>query len=166
MSVTFHDILVVYYKEAQQLYNNIDSQQYTIRLGENPNENVAEIYNNDKKIMSSKYELLGIYDETTNLFVWGSSIIPANKNDTLRVRDIREYSSKIKSFILNKKFSDVGFLERLLYYLSENIVYIIRENISDLTMLCVFVSKKFVVFKSNANTNVTSIYLLTDVLSY
>jgi hypothetical protein len=127
---------------------------------------VAEIYNNDKKIMSSKYELLGIYDETTNLFVWGSSIIPANKNDTLRVRDIREYSSKIKSFILNKKFSDVGFLERLLYYLSENIVYIIRENISDLTMLCVFVSKKFVVFKSNANTNVTSIYLLTDVLSY
>lgn len=166
MSVTFHDILSVYYKEAQQLHNNIDTQQYTIRFGENPNEQVIDIYNKDKKIMASKYEPLGIYDESTNLFIWGSSINPSNKNLTLRVRDIQDYSSKIKSLILNKKFNDIGYMERLLYYLSENIIYILAENIHDLIMLCVFVSKKFVLIKRDSNTNIASLYLLTDVLSY
>lgn len=166
MSVTFHDILSVYYKEAQQLHNNIDTQQYTIRFGENLNEQVIDIYNKDKKIMASKYELLGIYDESTNLFIWGSSINPSNINLTLQVKNIRNYDFKIKSLILNKKFNDIGYIERLLYYLSENIIYILKENIYDFIMLCVFISKKFVVIKRDFNTNIVSMYLLTDVLSY
>ena len=166
MSVTFHDILSVHYKEAQQLHNNIDTQQYTIRPNENPNEQLIDVYNKEKKIMSSKYELLGIYDNTTNLFIWGSTMNPSNKNNTLRVKDIREYSSKLKSLIINKKFSDIGYIEMLLYYLTENIIYVLSDHIYDLVMLCVFVSKKFILLKRDANTNTASFYLLTDVLSY
>lgn len=164
MSVTFHDILSVYYKEIKKSYNMSD--QYTIEIKKNPNGQVLNVYTQEKKILSSRYELLGIYDESTNLFVWGSSLTPSDKNNTLKVKNIKDYSTKLKSLIITKKFSDIDFQERSLYYLSENIFYITNENIQDFILLCIFVSKKLVLIKRNLGTHLISFYLITDVLQY
>lgn len=166
MSVTFRDILSVFYKDLQNKTFNIELSQYKVKLGENINEQVLDIYTNDKKITSSKYELLGIYDESTNLFVWGSSLNPSDSNQYLTVKNIKNYLSKIKSFIINKKFNDVGYMEKMLYYLSENIIYLLKENINDFKMLCSYISKKIIVFKKDSNSNLISMFLLTDILSY
>jgi hypothetical protein len=166
MSVTYHDILAVFYTEIQKEYGNIEAQPYTIKNSPNQEEKIIEIYNDEKKIISTKYELLGIYDESTNLFLWGNSLVPSDKTESIRVRDILEYSKKIKALILNKKFTDIGFLEKMLYYLSSPIIYVLKENISQLIMLCVFISKKIILMRRDANTNIVTFYLIVDVLSY
>lgn len=164
MSATFRDVLLVFYRESQLKHKDITTLQYTLKTEDNQNEKVIGIYVDDKKMLSSKYEVLGIYDNNTNLFIWGSHIKPSNANENIRVKDIKEYSTKLKSMILNTKFSDVGYMEKMLYYLSENIIYIMKENIIELIMLTTFVSKKLVIGKSEKD--VLTLYLLTDVLSY
>jgi hypothetical protein len=166
MSVTYHDILTVFYTKIQKENGNIDVQPYTIKNSPNQDEKIIEVYNDEKKIMSAKYELLGVYDDVTNLFLWGNSIAPSDKNESIRVKDIREYSKKIKTLILNKKFTDIGFLEKMLYYLSSPIIYVLKENISQLIMLCVFISKKNILMRRDTNTNFITFYLIVDILSY
>jgi hypothetical protein len=169
MSVTFHDILTVYNKELVEKYNNVFSKEYSIETDSNKNENIINIYSNEKKIMSAKYETLGVYDEKINIFIWGKNMNYFNNNPSQKLKEIFNYSEKIKSLILKNKYSDTDFLETLLYYISHNMIYINNYNISNILMLCSFVSKNIVLHqRDNSNPEYPQItfYLITDILSY
>lgn len=168
-NVTFHNILSVSYKKIQNKYNSISSKNYKIKEKSHDDENIIELFDDNKKILSGKYEILGIFDSSTNIFMWGDSINPSYKSEYVDVKNIKKKSGKLKQYIINKKFSDVDFIEKLIYYLSNDILYISQDNINDLLTLCTCMSEKIIVM-NNTNTNIAKnvnvYYLITDVLSY
>lgn len=116
---------------------------YVLRF--NKDKTLLELYDDkDKKMISGKYNFFGIYQSTTKLWIWGSSI-PDVKKDTikfinkLRLADhLFESDSNEKSdfyyqlltqdILLVKNEEKLSWINDLLIYLSDDLYYFNPSN--------------------------------------
>jgi CRISPR/Cas system-associated protein Cas5 (RAMP superfamily) len=130
---------------------------------EHANNYILDIIIEKKKILSVKYELLGIYDKSCNLFEWASKMKLIDKISIKTTKNILKYKNKLKEHIINNTYSDMEYVERILYYLSNNIFFIEENNIQDLIKVCVFISKCQGIVKQD-NNNVHKYYAVIDII--
>lgn len=169
--MNFEDIIKNEYREltkslADVLKNNTN---YIIEIVINPNDNIMDIFDdNNKKILTIQYEVLGTYSNNLGIFSWACDNIVGNKEIIELSKNTKKYSKNLKKLIIENNFEDVKFLERLYYYLSNNMFFIDNKNINDIITISVFVTKTLGVVKSNntSNKNITTFYLVTDIMSY
>ena len=142
--------------------------EYIVEINEDDNENnVLEAYYNKKKILSAKYQILGIYDEQCNLFTWAKNIQLIDKTLTKISKKIKAMSSVIKDIIIKNEYSDIEYLEKIMYYLSNNTFIIYPQNINELINFSTFITKHKGVIKSKMNEqdkNIYIYYLITDII--
>ena len=143
--------------------------EYFVEINEDSSENnVLEVYYNNKKILSAKYQILGIYDEHCNLFTWAKYIQLIDKKLTKISKKIKAMSSIIKNIIIKNEYSDIDYLEKIMYYLSNNTFIIYPQNINELINFSTFATKYKGVIKSKMNINDKSVYiyyLIIDIIS-
>lgn len=151
----YKDIIDKKYLSLTNNMKNIikDNEYYT---EEQPNkENDDHILNvflksNNKKILSVNYEILGFYSDKCNIFYWGTNILPSNKYIYKLSKKIMRSKKKLKEYIINKKYSDISFLEKLLYYTTNKIFYIIYDNIDDLLKYSCYITNSIGILTNNS----------------
>lgn len=117
----------------------------------------------DKKIASVKYEILGIYDRGTNIFIWGCNTLNDKKFLCLS-KKIKEYSKTLKEDISNKKYNDTEYTERIYYYLSNGMFFISNENIHDLLQFSIYVTECRGIISDSKNKSAQTFYLVVDTI--
>ena len=120
--------------------------------------------------MTINYEILGIYDEQTNLFTWGCNFEIINKKKIMLSKIIKKKSNTIKNIITTLKYTDVEYLEEIYYYLSNNMFYIDNTKLINLVNISLFITKKKGIVVGNGslfdNQQLATkvFYIITDVL--
>jgi hypothetical protein len=111
----------------------IDDYKIKNKISKN-NEHLMDVFliKNNKKIMSTKCEIMGFYNKDCNTFYWGDLFIPMNTYINKSLKKIKKSKNKLKDMIIDKKYDDIEFLEQLLYYVSNNVFYIDDTNIDKL----------------------------------
>ena len=116
---------------------------YVLRF--NKDKTLLELYDDkDKKMISGKYNFFGIYQSTTKLWIWASSIPDVNKDtikfiNKLRLADhLFESDSNEKSdfyyqlltqdTLLLKNEEKLSWINDLLIYLSDDLYYFNPSN--------------------------------------
>jgi hypothetical protein len=102
-------------KEINKIINI--KEDYTIKF----NKNLLNLTNSfNKKILTSEYIFFGIYQSTTKLWIWSSSIPGVNKKELDKIKSIKN-----KSFMFEKD-NDKKIL--FIYQLLTNDVIEINDN--------------------------------------
>jgi hypothetical protein len=135
-----------YHETTKKLSNLLKEKDYIIENTINKNDdNILDVYPNDKrekKILSLKYEIMGIYDYNCNLFSWENMMVLTNKKLNNLSKKVKIFKKEIKEFIIKKKFLDIEYMEKILYYISNNAFYIEKENLIDLVKFSLYSVKK------------------------
>ena len=156
-------------KDFNELMTNVDN--YNLEFVDNDiDDKTIDVYNNNSKILSAKYQIIGTYDMYCELFTWSWAMQIKDKNITVFKKNIGKYNDKIKKYISNKKYNDIQYLEQIMYYLSNNTFYIIENNLKILEKLCVFIGNgKGVLRYTNkrlekSNKIIYVYYLVSDII--
>uniref|UniRef100_A0A6C0H846 Uncharacterized protein n=1 Tax=viral metagenome TaxID=1070528 RepID=A0A6C0H846_9ZZZZ len=121
-------------KQIEQLINL--NNLYNINL----NKNLMELYNNNKLIIKGEYNLHGIYQFKTNLWIWGTSIPDINKKFIKNINAIRSlnyiFEKNIDNYLYNFYYQFLTedillitdnkllkLINELLLYLSNDLYY-------------------------------------------
>jgi hypothetical protein len=133
----FGDIVNNKYNEmTKNISNLLKETEYIIENTINKNdENILDIYSTlkkEKKILSVKYEIMGIYDYSCNLFSWDNMMILTNKNLNNLSKKVKKYKKNIKEMIITKQYKDIDYMERILYYISNSVFFIEQNNLLNL----------------------------------
>lgn len=180
--MNFEDIIKNKSVESTQSVNNIlnNHKNYNLELSSDGYENkIIDVFgNNDKKILSVKYEILGTYDSNLGVFSWACDQIIVDKKMTQLAKSIKSYSKKIKKIILLKKFSDVEFMERLYYYTTNSLFFVNDFNLNDIFRLSIHVTNAKGILSSSvgkidsidkisgSGKQIKTFYLITDIISF
>lgn len=125
-----------YNKTIKKISNLLKEKDYIIENTINKNEdNILNIYSNnkkEKKILSLKYEVMGIYDYNCNLFSWENMMILTNKKLNNLSKKVKNFKKELKEIIVKKQYKDIGYMERILYYISNSVFYIEQSNLLEL----------------------------------
>lgn len=169
----FKDIIKIEYENLSKTLNGVleNNKEYEVAIVEDSDERILEVFNkNNKKILTTKYEILGSFNKKLNIYCWGCDSLVKNKELTNLSKEIKNYSKTLKKLIINKQFKDEEYMERLYYYLTNSMFYIENENLSDLIKISIYISNtKGVVIQENIdsfNNKINIIYLVTDIISY
>jgi hypothetical protein len=119
------------------------------------NEYVMDVYTskNNKKLMLVKCEIIGFYNKGCNIFYWGDLFIPINIYANKSFKKIKKSKNKIKNMIINKEYEDIQYLEKLLYYISNNMFFIDELDINDLTRYICYKTKSIGILSHNDEIN-------------
>lgn len=125
-----------YNKTIKKISNLLKEKDYIIENTINKNEdNILNIYSDnkkEKKLLSLKYEIMGIYDYNCNLFSWENMMILTDKKQNNLSKKVKKFKKIIKEMIIKKQHKDIGYMERILYYISNNVFYLEQSNLSEL----------------------------------
>jgi hypothetical protein len=141
--------------------NIIDTSEYQIELLDKFNDITLNVYNDKKIICNCSYEEIGTYDVATNIFVWGNSQIIKNDSSIKNLLLIRKSYKTIKSLIIGNKYNDIGYLERMYFYLKNNIFILSKQYIQEFINYCICVSEMYGIIVQQ-NLNKTYFYLITN----
>ena len=165
MSNKYSDIINKQFLKLVQLKNELlKDNEYMINVIDNLDENILDVYSDKIKFFSCTYELLGSYDINTNIFIWGNDHTIVNMQYIKNILHIRKESKKIEDIIINIKYDDLGYLERLYYYVTHNIFIISTTNINELMEFCVSSSETKGVVAEKKDNKIT-FYLIVDIIS-
>lgn len=159
----FEDIIKNESEKISKSLNNIlnENDNYQIKIVDE----VIDIYGENKKILTIKYELLGSYDTKSEIFNWAHNYYIVDKELLFLSKEVKKYSSKLRKYIINQKCEDNEYMERLYYYLS-NSVFILQENkLLDIINMSIYITKCKGVIK-NKNGNMIQLYFVKDIISY
>jgi hypothetical protein len=148
----------------------IKHPKYTIKINDDSDgNNTLDVLNETKKIMSVKYELLGSYDEQLNLFYWACNHDLTNKRLVKLSKAIKKNKKIIKKKIVNYYHSDIEYLEKIYYYLSNSMFIITEKNIKKFLRWCLCVSEgkgiltEVTKYLGN-NKPIVMYYIVTDII--
>jgi hypothetical protein len=162
----FNEIINKKYNKLTKELKSIigTTKKYNISVHTNKNEeNILELNINNKKI-TTKYEILGVYDTTTNIFCWANNYRLIDKNKIQLLKKIKEYHKIIENFIINTTYSDIEYLDKLYYYLSNTIFMLDQKNIDDIVILGTFITNsKGIIFNENEKQKI--FYIITDIIT-
>lgn len=154
-------------------YKNLTKQFNELTKSSNPSHTISivdeeflDIVSNKekhRKILTAKYQLLGSYDKHCGIFHSARHVDTLDKKSVILSKYIRNYSSKLKEIIINKEYSDVEYIDRILYYV-ENYMCVIRENnVLDFIEFCVVITESQG-YVSYDNGESVKYYLITDIV--
>lgn len=169
---SYKEIIQNAHKElSKQLMDLIENcKEYTIETKNGSSDDkILDVLCNNKKILTATYEILGTYDSQFNLFFWAKNIKLVDKQITKISKNVKKYSSKIKEMIIEKRYKDVDYLERLYYYTNNGIFFIFPDNVNDIIEFSTYVSKCKGILKQQNNLVqngkiVYTYYIITDIL--
>jgi len=156
----YKDIINKKYLSLTSDIKNIigNNEYYTDENFEQENNNyILNIFlkSGNKKILSVNYEILGLYNDKCNIFYWGNSLIPFDNNIYKLAKKIILSKKKLKKYIIDKKYSDTAFMEKLLYYTANHIFYIIPDNIDDLLKYSCYITNSIGIVSDNISAEKT-----------
>jgi len=131
---------------------------------------IVDVYGKNIKILSAKYQIIGSYDTQCELFTWAWAMQIRDKKITEFEKRICKYNGKIKNYISNNKYTDVQYLEQIMYYISNNTFYIVPANLKTLEDLCIFIGRGKGVLKQNnrelekSQKIIPTWYLVSDII--
>jgi hypothetical protein len=153
----FEDIIGSNYNEY--IDNN---DKYIIEISDE-NEKIINLFNNKRKLLTAKYQILGIFDKKCNFFIWAKYLPLINKSLIKIMKNIKSSNDEIKDIVSKNKYKDVEFLEIIMYYLSNNMFIIDEYNIKMFLKYCIYISKcKGILI--NKNDNKYTYYLIVDII--
>lgn len=128
-----------------------------------------KVYDKDKEhgdlsTIKSKYQILGSYDKNTTLFQWAHAVNILDKNLKIISNNLKASSKLLKDKISQFK-DDQEYIEKMLYYTSNNIFFIDQKNIFDLLKYSMYVNKAKGVLIIN-NSNYQTYIILTEIIGY
>lgn len=125
-------------------------------------EKIMDIFDDDKKILSSHFELVGTYDINTSLFFWSSGfeLLPKSKIFT----KLKEFKKQLEEYIVEKSYNDLKYIEQLYYYIDKSIILLSKENLDILSQIMIYVTKYIGVVWETVNDK-QLLYVLTDIIS-
>ena len=148
-------------KSVENILNNNDNNYSIIFV----NDIIDVINDKNKNILSCNYHNLGSFNKKMNLFTWSCDKFINNKEYSLSSEYIKKYSKKIKKYIINQKYDDYEYLEKMYYYLSNSIFIVDKINIEDILKISIFITKHKGILKKEIN-DVITYYIILDILSY
>lgn len=172
MNEKYEDIINEKYKKLVEEFESVKkTNNYKLEIiNDNFENRTIDIYSNNKKIMSVSYEILGMYDPGASLFVWGHKFNIANSKLVKLAKLIQKSYNVVEDAILSMKYYDIEYLERIYYYLKNDMFYIDPENINSLTIISLVLSNaKGILIDNttfmNKKNPTKTIYLVTDILT-
>ena len=83
---------------------------------------------------------MGIYDYKCNIFSWGDSNLLTNKKISELIKKIKKSKENIKNTIIQNKYEDNKYIERILYYIDNCMFFIQEKNMIDLIQFCGYIT--------------------------
>lgn len=172
--MSFEDVIKIESNKLAKSLNSVlnDYPNYTIGIVNDSNkDSFIDVYGTTKKkILTVKYEVLGMYDSQMEIFSWACDHKISDKGIVGLSKEVKKYSKKLKKHIIKKEFDDTEYMERLYYYLSNSMFFLEFSNLSDIMKISIFVTKCKGVLKQDnndtSNSKNTIFYLVTDIISY
>lgn len=111
-----------YYDENRLLYNDVFKNARYIKLPDprEPEDNTIHFYNkNTELLFSSRYEIIGIYNNTYNTWAWGWSLPMFYKNKTSIAKKMLNYGIELepheniflKTILINSRFRMISKIQ-------------------------------------------------------
>lgn len=119
--------------------------------------NIIKIFFNEKKVLEGEYIFFGIFEASTNLWMWSSSIPGTNKKNNLSVNKIRD-----KKFLFEKNNNK----EMLFIYqfLNEDVIKITNlKYLKLISQVLNFLNNSLFMFNPNNNKNNMEFIGLTKI---
>jgi hypothetical protein len=133
--------IILYNDKKNKEMSNIINLKKKYKIGfTKDNKKLLELYSDNKKILVGKYNFYGIYQKSTKLWIWATSIPGINK----KYIDI---INKLKSY--NYIFESSEDLRMVFYYqlLTQDIIYISDiKLLSWINELLLYLSKDIIYF--------------------
>ena len=104
-----------------------------ITINENDN-NTIDVICNKEKLFMAEYEILGSYDVSNGIFIWGWKMI--DRENKHKTKSLKKYYKNIHNYVVNNKYSDIKYLERIHYYLSNDIFYLENDHLDIIIKFC------------------------------
>jgi hypothetical protein len=142
--------------DVQKKYDLIFNDQTSMIISQTNNINI-----------SANYITIGVYDPTCGLFTWSWNNMITNKNK--KIIKIKEYISKLEKYIEKKTFDDTEYLEKIHYYLSNDIIHISLKNLNILEKMCMYIIHgkgiiREVYIPSDKKRKYYTSYLIIDII--
>lgn len=118
-------------------------------------EHIVDLYNDKKFFMRAEYEILGCYNNTTSIWIWGYALDYIDRDLTLESRKIKKHVKK--KIPVNK--TD----ETHMYYGLNPVFYLSKENVDNLIGMCRNIID-YVHIIPHHNTNITLYVVIKKIL--
>jgi hypothetical protein len=158
-----------YIKISNKINEILNNKKYNIQTSIDHNENnILNILFDDTKSLSVTYEIMGIYDNKCNIFSWGDSNLLTNNKINTIIKKIKKTKNLLQNIIIDNKYDDNDFIEKILYYVENNIFFINEKNIINLIYYCCYKTECLSVINDNIiinNKKYIIFYFITDIIS-
>lgn len=166
-----------YYDKNNELYAETFAKikYFSIKLSEHDLEHSIIIFydNNKKKLFESRYEVIGMYNPSINIWIWGWAIPSLRKNQTGLIKKVLNYgmdldadSIFLKSELITSRFTITNETQLDIHiaiasYISKNksIINMIDDNVEQIKHGDIFLTPSATNISENT-ISVTYIYLL------
>lgn len=120
-----------YYNSQKELMNKkFDTDKnYTYQV----NNNIIELFDNDKLIIKGEYQIVGIYNLISSIWVWGWNIQIVNRKLVSSSEKIKEFSEE-----LMKEKKNSQEIDELYYITSNGNFYTSPNNIEKITKVALY----------------------------
>jgi len=134
----YNDIVEKKYKEQTAELNKLiksDAKYEMTIFASQHDENTMEFKSGTSKVLTV-YEILGVYDTATSIFSWSWKYEIIDRKKHQIAKKIKEQKKTIKSDIINGTYSDVDYLEKIYYYISNPLFLLNVSQIEGFVKIC------------------------------
>jgi hypothetical protein len=172
----FNEITKKFYTLLNNKKDNYDDYIIENTI-DNNEQNIINLFsksNKEKKLLSLAYEIIGIYDIDCNYFSWENNFILTNKTTNKLAKIIKKEKKNLQNYIIKKKYNDIDYMEKILYYISNDTFYLQKNNLPDLLKYCCYFAniknnnKILGILAQNIKINEKNFevhYFITDIIS-
>jgi len=142
---------------------SLDSPNIEFEFSNHDEKHIVDIYINDKLVLKASYEIIGVYNIISSIWIWGWSLPYIEK-------DLVKSSNKIKKLLpilLNyecEKDKDYDTIEKYIYYCKNPSFFISYKNLDDIIKFSLFFTKKLWIIPHNLENKKIEYILLKKIL--
>jgi len=127
------------------------------------NDGTITIICEDNKKIVAHYQVLGTYNKSSMIFYWAWHYKFVDNAKTQSAKLIKNYIKTLKQNIINNAYTDINYVEKLYYYLSNPLVVIGDNKLVDIYLIVAYITKLGVI-SSPANDDNIVLYLIEDIV--
>jgi hypothetical protein len=127
-------------KNFMKKHLNLD-KQYTFKFSieENTNNNIVDIYLNDKLVLKAQYCFIGIYNLLNSVWYWAWNLEYINKTLSRDIKKAVKYTKR--DLIDNYSKYNPEEADEMYFYCANNNFFLSSENVDKLIKVALYVSK-------------------------